>query len=226
MTISPERVSYELMVLPFPTPGARIKLAYHELNIAINGTDEQKEQLGPLSELPRPWDPETCQEPDLRHEVWTWLEDVVTWLNHEYAWDVTPLIPSCWPQHPHIVHEVAVVADQRRRAMFGVTSDPLEEWHRYCLPTFIDRMRGRLKDHCADDHKSWPARGRYTRHISEEAFEARENAYAADLDALSALARDPRNGRGHTGVVPKRLSIVDTATGEVLDDFDKNSDKD
>ena len=118
MTISPERVSYELMVLPFPTPGPRIALAYKELNIAINGTDEEKKALGPIFNLPKPWDPETCQDPELRNEVWSWLEDVVTWINHEYAWDVAPLIPSCWPLHPHIVHEVAVVAD----AMLGATS--------------------------------------------------------------------------------------------------------
>jgi hypothetical protein len=220
MTISPERVSYELMVLPFPTPGARVRLAYRELHIAVNGTEEQKEALGidDIAELPRPWDPETCQDPELRHEVWAWLEDVVTWLNHEYAWDVAPLIPSCWPSHPHIVHEVAVVADQRRRAMLGVTSDPLEEWHRYCLTTFIDRMRGRLKDHCSDGHKGWPSRGRYTRHICEDSLEERENVYAADLDALANLPRPPKGGR--TRVTPKRLSIVDTTSGEILDDVD------
>ena len=219
MTISPERVSYELMVLPFPTPGPRIALAYKELNIAINGTDEEKKALGPIFNLPKPWDPETCQDPELRNEVWAWLEEVVTWINHEYAWDVTPLIPSCWPLHPHIVHEVAVVADQRRRTMLGVTSDPLEEWHRYVLPSFVDRMRGRLKDHCTDGHKGWPSRGRYTRHISEDSLEERENVYAADLDALSNVPRPTRGGRN--SVTPKRLSIVDTTSGEILDDVDQ-----
>jgi len=102
--------------------------------------------------------------------------------------------------------------------MFGVTSDPLEEWHRYVLPSFIDRMRGRLKDHCADGHKGWPARGRYTRHISEDSLEERENIYAADLDALSGLRRPPKGTR--SGVRPKRLSIVDTTSGEILDDVD------
>lgn len=216
MRISAERVSYKLMVLPFPTPGSRVRLAYHELNLVINGTNEHKKALGPVSDLPRPWEPETCQDPDLRHEVWTWLENVVTWLNHEYAWDVAPLIPSCWPHHPHIIHEVAVVADQRRRATLGVTSDPLEEWHRYCLPTFIDRMRGRLKDHCNDAHKPWPSRGRCTRQSSEESFEERENVYAADLEAITNLRRRPTNGKSEATL--QRLSIVDTGTGEILDD--------
>lgn len=218
MTTTPDRASYQPIVLPFPTPGARVALAYKELNTAIDGTKEQKSALGPISELPRPWDPETCHEPDLRDEVWTWLEDVVTWLNHQYAWDVGPLIPSCWPLHPHIVHEVAVVADQRRRAKQGATSDRLEEWHRYCLPTFVDRMRGRLKDHCSDGHKACPSRGRHTRHTSEEGLHERENVYAADLDALT---HTPRPSSRRTARAPSmRLGIVDTVTGEILDEVD------
>jgi hypothetical protein len=43
------------------------------------------------------------------------LEALVTWLNHEYVWDVANVIPPCWP-HPHLVHEIAVLADQRHRA--------------------------------------------------------------------------------------------------------------
>lgn len=223
-TITPERVTYELMVLPFPAPGQRVQLAYRELNIAANGTEEQKQALGigDILELPRPWAPETCQDPELRHEVWTWLDEVVTWLNHEYSWDIAPLIPSCWPRHPHIIHEVAVVADQRRRAGMGVTSDPLEEWHRYCLPTFLDRMRNRLKDHCNDGHRAWPGSGRHIRHTASEARDARENIYALDLDALTAAAA-PRNGvRMHKNAQrpAARFSVVNTETGEILDDLD------
>jgi len=54
-------------------------------------------------------------------------EDVVTWLNREYVWDVGAVIPGCWPQHPHLVHEIAVLADQRRRAGASLTSDTIEE---------------------------------------------------------------------------------------------------
>ncbi|NHA01229.1 hypothetical protein G5V59_18940 [Nocardioides sp. W3-2-3] len=35
-----------------------------------------------------------------------------------------------------------------------MTSDALEEWHRYCLTAFTDRMRNRLRAHCDDEHKS------------------------------------------------------------------------
>ena len=64
----------------------------------------------------------------------SWLDDVVIWLNHEYVWDVVAMIPACWPKHPHLVHEIAVLADLRRRAGHALTGDALEEWHRYALP--------------------------------------------------------------------------------------------
>jgi hypothetical protein len=34
----------------------------------------------------------------------------------EYVLEVADAIPACWPQHPHLVHGVSVLADQRRRA--------------------------------------------------------------------------------------------------------------
>ena len=77
-----------------------------------------------------------------------WLDAVVDWLVTEYVWDVTDTIPACWPQHPHLVHEIAVLADQRRRAGHAFSSDALEEWHRYSLPAFTERMKTRLRSHC------------------------------------------------------------------------------
>ena len=136
------------MICAFPEGGALIRLAYRELNIAANGTKEQKNAIGNPHLLPRPWDPPTCRKTELREQVWAWLEDVVTWLNREYVWDVGTVIPGCWPQHPHLVHEIAALADQRRRAGAALTSDGLEEWHRYALPGFVERMRARVKDHC------------------------------------------------------------------------------
>jgi hypothetical protein len=142
------RAAPTLMVFPFPVPGDHVRLAYRELHIAINGTEEEKKALGNHALLSRPWEPATCLDPEVRHDLWEWLEDVVIWLNREYTWDVSGLIPSCWPLHPHLVHEIAVLADQRRRAGLAMTSDALEEWHRYCLPAFTERMRNRLRAHC------------------------------------------------------------------------------
>lgn len=59
----------------------------------------------------------------------------------QYVWETSDLIPPCWPSHPHLVHELGVVVDQRRRAGMAFTSDSLLDWHRYCLPSFIDRMK-------------------------------------------------------------------------------------
>jgi len=98
------------------------------------------------------------------------------------VWEATVggCIPDCWPLHPHIVHELAVVADQRRRAALAPTSDLLENWHRFVLPSFFDRMKQRLKQSCDDDHQPWPARGRITRYTGEAASELRLHAFKSD----------------------------------------------
>jgi hypothetical protein len=50
-----------------------------------NGAQDQLLAFRDLRDLPRPWDPATCETPQLRKEVRSWLEAVVTWLNHEYV---------------------------------------------------------------------------------------------------------------------------------------------
>ncbi|MAS55941.1 MAG: hypothetical protein OSB43_04340 [Nocardioides sp.] len=55
------------MVFAFPTPGEEVRLAYRELHIAVNGSEEQKRALGNHALLPRPWEPARCLDPDLRH---------------------------------------------------------------------------------------------------------------------------------------------------------------
>ncbi|WP_249051933.1 hypothetical protein [Cellulomonas fimi] len=111
----------------------------------------------------------------------------MTWLNHEYVWDPDAMVPSCWPSHPHLVHEIAVLADLRRRAGLALTADALEEWHRYALPAFIDRMRARLRQQCQDGgHQSWPANGRHARHQDETSRRDRAAAHGADVDTLAA----------------------------------------
>jgi hypothetical protein len=197
-----------VLIQPFPVPGRLVQLAYRELDLVSNGAQDQLFVLRDLRDLPRPWDPATCETPQLRKEVWSWLEAVVTWLSQEYVWDVADVIPPCWPQHPHLVHEIAVLADQRRSAGFAPTSDALEEWHRYNLPSFTERMKTRLRSHCQEDHQSWPAKGRHTRHIAEASRHRRMQAYAADLGALKQL---------HHHTQSPRLGLVDLDTGEIKD---------
>jgi hypothetical protein len=198
------------LIRSFPEGGALIRLAYRELHIAAKGTKEQKNAIGNPNVLPRPWDPPTCANTELREQLWAWLEDVVTWLNHEYVWDVSAVIPTCWPHHPHLVHEIAVLADQRRKAGTALTSDPLEEWHRYALPAFIDRMRARIKDHCEEDHQRWPASSRYARHTNEPSSLERTDSYIHDVQATTRRGTNAPRER-------PRLGVVNLETGEITD---------
>jgi hypothetical protein len=151
------------LIAGFPAPGRLVRLAYRELDLAASDAQDRHQAVGEIHPLPRPWDPATCQTPRLREEMWSWLDAVVTWLNAEYVWDVADCVPACWSLHPHLVHEIAVLADQRRQAGEALTSDGLEEWHRYSLPAFVERMKARLRSHCEDDHEPWPAGGRHHR---------------------------------------------------------------
>lgn len=201
------------MILPFPQPGELVRLAYRELHVAVNGTPEEQQALGPHSQLARPWEPSSCTDPGLRYEIWEWLEQVVIWLNHEYTWDAHALVPPCWPEHPHLIHEIAVIADQRRRSGLARTSDALEEWHRYCLPTFVDRMKGRLRGHCDDDHAPWPGRPSHSDYTATPQTQRREDRFAGDVDALPK----PRRAAEQPPEGP-RLGLVDLETGEVISD--------
>lgn len=171
-----------VLVHPFPMPGKALTLAYRELELAYNGGEVEQANFNNPGSLPRPWDPGTVQRPDTRRELWLWLDQVVTWLNHEYVFDPADAIPACWVKHRHLVHEIAVLADQRRKAQYSPVSDAMEEWHRYGLPQFFERMRRRVGDHCAEGHaKTWPATGRFSRHVSPAAVAARKEATDQDL---------------------------------------------
>lgn len=175
------------LVQPFPAPGPLVARAYHDLWLTQAGTEEEKKRLGSPANLPHPWDPATCTDRRLRWQLWLWLDAVATWINHEYCWEpnATPFIPPCWPQHPHIVHELAVLADQRRRASLSVNSDLLENWHRYSLPGFHDRMRERLNCHCDEHHQLWPAEARHAIFEGCPTGVARTRAFESDLLSLA-----------------------------------------
>ncbi|MBT9273665.1 hypothetical protein KMZ32_06205 [Phycicoccus sp. MAQZ13P-2] len=200
----------------FPRPGRRVEHAYRELNVALYGDDNEKKALGNSAALARPWDPPTCVDPELRAEVWDWLDRVATWINHEYVWDPTAMIPPCWPKHPHLVHEIAVIADLRRRAGLALTSEALEEWHRYALPAFTDRMRQRLKAQCEDqDHQTWPAQGRHKRHLAQSAVDERGRHFQNDLNTLTDAPVPPEARTPRLRLVND--DQVDLITGETLD---------
>lgn len=203
------------LALPFPLPdGAELSAAYKELYLAAHGDDATKKAIGDPALLPRPWDPPTCRKRQLRQELWDWLDAVVIWFNTEYVWDPTAgMIPPCWPHHPHLIHEIAVLADQRRRAGIDTSSNTLEEWHRYSVPAFLERIRQRVKSHCDEHHQPWPARTRLARHTSDSAVVEREQTLQADVRRGSVDTQ----GRPEKWRVEDELgNTIDLTTGEIL----------
>ena len=202
------------LALPFPLPdGPELSAAYKELYLAAHGDDATKKAIGDPALLPRPWDPPTCRKRQLRQELWEWLDAVVTWFNTEYVWDPNAgMIPPCWPQHPHLVHEIAVLADQRRRAGIDTSSNTLEEWHRYTVPAFLERLRQRTKSHCEEHHQPWPARARYARYASDTAVAERRQAYEADASGDRGCSR---RGSSRSRLEDDAGNAIDPATGEI-----------
>lgn len=162
MTGSTPRAAARAAVRAFPDITKPMQHAYQALWPKPDDkiTEDEVKQLGTFDALPRPWDVTTCLDPQLRRDVWTWLEQVVDWINTECAWDVTGLIPGCWYLHPHLVHDLGALADQRRRASSALTSNDLAEWQRTSLPLFLSRMHSTIKATCDDTHKDPPGRAR------------------------------------------------------------------
>ncbi len=196
------------LALPYPQPGPALRNAYLDLDLVLDGTDADRAELGDPSMLPRPWDPSTMTTPRLRAELWEWLEAVTTWINTEYAWDSSAGIPACWPMHPHLVHEIAVIADQRYKAALAYSSDLLEDWHRYALPAFLDRLNGRVRTMCDERHQEWPGRSRYARFAADAA--RRKEAYRLDEETS---APPPPDEQPRLRVVEQPR--IDPLTGEV-----------
>lgn len=202
-----------LLVQPFPMPGHQLRRLFRHWSTAENGTEQEQAAIEnrPAS---RPWDPATLGTNGERLEMWRWLEEVVRWFNHEYAWDTGQVIPDCWPEHPHLVHEIAVLADARRRAGSAKNSGPLEEWHRVCVPWFLSRMRDSIKSHCEERHQAWPARARYAHHVGQDSSNLRNLRTMEDVQAVGYRSDDPWID-GYGG---DRINLI---TGEVKNGAEK-----
>ncbi|MCW2539623.1 MAG: hypothetical protein JWN95_1348 [Frankiales bacterium] len=179
----------QLLVQPFPPEPPSVRAALNNLTQAQYGSDEDKERLGPPAALPRPWVPASCG-PRLRTDTYQWLDSVADWLNHDYCWQRDRMIPACWPAHPHIVHELAMLAVMRRRAEHALEPQPMEDWHRYSLVQFHDRMTTRLgKDACDRNHDEWPGRTKHLQHQNEEAIDLRQSLIHHDHEYALAEHR-------------------------------------
>ncbi|WP_241037784.1 hypothetical protein [Blastococcus litoris] len=185
------------LAVPFPPPPRWVRHALEHLRQA---EDAGLEPTG-LQLLDRPWDPASCSR-HVRQQLWPWLDDVAAWLNHTYAWQTTSALPACWPAHPHLVHELAVLACLRVAAADATGPQALEEWHRYALPGFTARMRERLGVGCPPGrHLDWPARSWAVEFDSPQATEARRTLFDGDIGSTrlaAAQASPPRGFRGAT----------------------------
>jgi hypothetical protein len=63
---------------------------------------------------------------ELRAAVWGWCDGVAEWINHEYAWRPTQMIPLCWPPHAHIARELPV-AFQRCTAAESTSYEAIDD---------------------------------------------------------------------------------------------------
>ena len=113
-----------LMAAPFPEPPGVIARLLDELRLAAAATDETEHESRRVAMLSRPWDPPSCP-PEIRRNVYVWLDDVVAWINEDHTWRTDRVVPICWDLHPHIVHELATVACLRWEATFARTPEPL-----------------------------------------------------------------------------------------------------
>ncbi|MEO6701478.1 MAG: hypothetical protein ABI140_06420 [Jatrophihabitantaceae bacterium] len=187
----------------FPAPPPRIQKTLIDLQAKPPEAEDHQtpearaQQLADFykqhRQLPRPWDPPTC-EPELRRHVWQWLDKVAAWLNQEYVWQPEQMIPACWPFHPHIAHELAVLACLRWDIGAESTAEGLESWHRFTLPGFLDRMTTRLDTTCrAQEHKPWPALARQRHYATSESEMRRSLLYSRDTgDHASSTASTAR----------------------------------
>lgn len=169
------------LVAPFPAPAELLGAVLTEWELIDDGEQPYS------ADLPRPWDPVTCTDPALRAELWAWLDTFVTWVNEQSLWDPGSIVPPCWPHHPHLVHELAVLAVQRRQASRTPTAWALEQWQTHTLPAFLTRAHTRLRHHCDTDHQPSPGTAAHNRCRSAPEVQGRQTRFEEDL------ADEPRN---------------------------------
>jgi hypothetical protein len=177
-----------VILTPFPPPPPVIEETLTVLEILRSGDEQAIAELGDVTDLPRPWDPPTCP-PEIRDPLWHWLDDVAAWINREYAWRPAQMIPPCWPAHPHLARELPVLACLRMAAGRAVTADLMEDWHRYALPYFLERMVSRLEgSSCRNgQHSDWPSAARHDHYTGEGPATERLDAYWADTHPPTPL---------------------------------------
>jgi hypothetical protein len=172
MTASPVPV-----LASFPLPSDLVARMLDELRLAVNFPPQTVEEMRRVSALPRPWEPAECP-PVVREHLWSWLRDVVVWINAEHTWRVDRMIPECWAEHPHIVRELLTVTCLRHEASLALSPHALEDWHRVTLPVFLDRMVDRIGAHACPPgrHQEHPGTTRMRMQRSPSSVDAAAQA--------------------------------------------------
>jgi hypothetical protein len=170
-----------MIVSRFPAPPAVIQQVLNTLATLRGGDKEKIEKLGDTAALCRPWIVSTVPA-EFREKLWLWCDEVAAWLNSSYAWRPVNLIPACWPLHPHLAHELPVLACLRATAQDDHGPELLEDWHRHALPKFFERLAVRLgESSCGTGrHQDWPAASRYAAYTSDEAAADRRELFHLD----------------------------------------------
>ena len=140
------------------------------------------------------------------------------WLNHDYSWQAERVIPACWPAHPHLVHELAVLACLRLSAGHALTAEAMEDWHRYALPGFFDRMLARLGGSPCQpgSHKPWPGAGRVSDYESADAVTRRSAAFEEDVNAPNHNRVRRDGARARTASLSMALPNAPGRAGEYV----------
>jgi hypothetical protein len=175
------------IALPFPSPPRDVADAFDDLRRLASTESLGYSERVLAASAPRPWDPPTC-DAGLRQQIYEWLAEVVGWINEEHVWRTDQAIPPCWLDHPHIAHEIAVVAALRWEAALATVPGPMEDWHRYVLPQFLERIVVRVGENGCPPGRHQPHPG-ITRNAAYRAdgdchrLRARHDAAAANRSA-------------------------------------------
>ena len=167
---------------PFPEPSERMLAALIDLAVVARGGGPAEAILVSGEILPRLWDITSIADPDLRGDTWQWLDAFVIWLNSQHAWYSADHTPPCWPEHPGLIRELSTLAAMRYQAGEATSPMPLEEWHRYALPGYLDRTRDQRRA-CDEKHQPWPGRAAHTRHTAPDGAARRRRVFSDDVDS-------------------------------------------
>jgi hypothetical protein len=180
----------DLLAAPFPEPPGVIARLLDELRLAAASTEEPEHESRRVDMMPRPWEPAGCA-PEIRREMYAWLDDVVGWINEQHTWRTDRVIPICWDLHPHLVHELATLACLRWEACFARTPNSLSEWQRLWLPSFLARVVDRIGEGgCPPGrHQASPGLGRNAIYRQADEAGQRRGRRWRDESGMSASAR-------------------------------------